>query len=114
MFTNAPGTQDAGRSWHSPDHYNVDVLVPCLHARQAEAMYKINMEIQLLTQLNIETLVAGVAADERSEKSSLKADLIPLDGLQDVRRHVLDWMPTGITSMQFIKSARMHKSLISS
>ena len=71
-------------------------------------MYEIDMEVQLLSQLYIKTLVAGVAANEWSEKSPFEADSIPLDGLKDVWWYILNRIPTGITSVQFIKPVEMH------
>lgn len=57
------------------------------------------MEVQLLAQLYIQTLVAGVTPNEWSEKCSFEAHLIPFDGLQDVRWNILYWVPTCITAM---------------
>lgn len=93
----------------SPDDYNVNIFMPCLYSWHAEAVHQVDMQIQLLAQLYIQALIAGIAAYERSEKSALQADLIPLDGLKDVRWHILYWIPACVTAMQLVKSVKTQR-----
>jgi hypothetical protein len=88
-----------------PDDHNVNPLVPGLDSRHAEAVDQVDVQVQLLAQLHIQALVAGVAADEGSEEGAFQADLVSPDGLQDVGRHIFHRMPGRVAPMQVIKPA---------
>lgn len=65
-------------TWLLPDDNNVNVFMPCGESLQAEAMYYVDMRVQLLSELNIETFCGGGFAERRIQ-GALEADMIPLD-----------------------------------
>lgn len=77
--------------------------MPRFYPRQAEAMHKVHMKIQLLAQLHIKTLIAGVAPNEGGEERALETHLVPLYGLKDMGRHIFHRIAAGITSVEVIK-----------
>ncbi len=99
-----------GEAVGRPDDNDVNILMSCLDTWQAESMDQVDMKVQLFAELHIETLVAGIAADERSEKGALEADLVPLDGLKDVGRDVLYRVAACVATMQLIKSVTGERS----
>ena len=86
-----------------PDDNNINVLVSGLHPRQGESMDQVDVEIQGLSKLNIQTL-AGPVRYQRSVQGSLQADLISPDGVQDILRYLHNVSPP-IIAMKVVKSA---------
>lgn len=73
-------------------------------------MDQVDMKIQLLTQLNIQTLVAGVTANEGGEKRPLHTHLVCLYGVKYVQWDVLNRVAVWVTPMQLVKPEIIERS----
>ena len=63
-------------SQFAPDNDNIDPIVPGFYARNAVAVNKVHVQIQLLSKLDIQALCAGIGAAQRGEEGAFHADPI--------------------------------------
>ena len=61
-------------------------------------MHQIDLQVQLLAQLHVEALRAGVVLGEGREERALQADPVSPDGFQDLWREVCVGLPIGVTA----------------
>ena len=60
---------------HAPDDHNVQVFMAHWHIGQAEAVHKVDAQPQILAQLHVEGLCAGVLLGQGREQGALQTHL---------------------------------------
>lgn len=68
-------TSSSSEAVHTPDNHNVQVFMAHWHIGQAEPVHKVYTKTQVLAQLHVEGLCAGVLLGEGREQGTLQTHL---------------------------------------